>query len=501
MGINSVVTMTITRSTTTPSRAGFGLPCISAYTTVFPERYRLYSSLLAMVADGFAVTDKAYLAATGCFAQTPRPSQVMIGRTARDNPMAVDITPVSTDLRASYAYTVYHNGLAATYTTDASPTVAEICAGLAAAIDPAAWAGTTAYALGDYVKNDTGPVKIYVCTTAGTSAGAGGPTGTNAAITDGTVVWAYVGPQSALTATDNTTKVTVAETAAGDNMQLYPAEWDILDMNDVTTDGGIATDLSAIRAQYDDWYCLIPTNQGKAVLTACAAAIEAYVARKVMIASTIDSDCYDSTSTTDIAAALQTAGYDRTMLMYHYKANSQFPCAAWAGLGLPQDAGTLTWAYKTLAGVDYMELGDTRESAIEGKDANYYTRMAGVSITQTGKVSGDEWFDIMRGTDALESEIQSNVFTGLVNSPKIPFTDVGASSVENRVRQGLKAFTVTTDNPNRLLKNNPAPTVTVPLVSTVSDANKGNRILPDVEFVAYYAGAIHKVQIQGNISL
>ena len=50
-----------------------------------------------------------------------------------------------------------------------------------------AWQASTAYAVGDSVTNDSG--KGYVCDTAGTSAGSGGPTGTGANITDGTARW------------------------------------------------------------------------------------------------------------------------------------------------------------------------------------------------------------------------------------------------------------------------------------------------------------------------
>lgn len=61
-----------------------------------------------------------------------------------------------------------------------------------------AWAASTAYSAGDYRSNDSaggefGYARIYLCTTAGTSASSGGPTGTGSAITDGTVTWQYVG--------------------------------------------------------------------------------------------------------------------------------------------------------------------------------------------------------------------------------------------------------------------------------------------------------------------
>lgn len=62
------------------------------------------------------------------------------------------------------------------------------------------WQPSTTYAAGDRVLNDTGP-RTYSCTTAGTSAGAGGPTGTGSAITDGSVVWQYLAPGSEVSIT------------------------------------------------------------------------------------------------------------------------------------------------------------------------------------------------------------------------------------------------------------------------------------------------------------
>lgn len=53
-----------------------------------------------------------------------------------------------------------------------------------------AWEISTAYAIGDRVTNAD---RAYECTTAGTSAGSGGPTTTAAAITDGSAVWRYMG--------------------------------------------------------------------------------------------------------------------------------------------------------------------------------------------------------------------------------------------------------------------------------------------------------------------
>lgn len=53
-----------------------------------------------------------------------------------------------------------------------------------------AWQASTAVSVGDYFTNDSG--KLYVCSSAGTTASSGGPTGTSTGITDGTAEWDYV---------------------------------------------------------------------------------------------------------------------------------------------------------------------------------------------------------------------------------------------------------------------------------------------------------------------
>ncbi len=92
--------------------------------------------------------------------------------------------------------TLYCTGVAATIITSGSrasvtTTEAEFATTEAGTIAAAtAWAITTAYVVGDIRKNSG---RIYYCITAGTSAGAGGPTTTSDDITDGTAHWRYVG--------------------------------------------------------------------------------------------------------------------------------------------------------------------------------------------------------------------------------------------------------------------------------------------------------------------
>lgn len=55
-------------------------------------------------------------------------------------------------------------------------------------IDANQWAALTAYSVGDTVFNGG---NVYICTTAGTSAASGGPSGTGSGISDGSCVWNY----------------------------------------------------------------------------------------------------------------------------------------------------------------------------------------------------------------------------------------------------------------------------------------------------------------------
>jgi hypothetical protein len=52
------------------------------------------------------------------------------------------------------------------------------------------WEVSTVYEVGDQVDNNS---LTYTCTTGGTSASSGGPTGTGTGITDGSCVWSYLG--------------------------------------------------------------------------------------------------------------------------------------------------------------------------------------------------------------------------------------------------------------------------------------------------------------------
>lgn len=441
MALNDIVQITVSVQTTTPSRVGFGTPLIMAYHSVFPERAREYTSVAAMITDGFATTDQAVRCAGALFAQDPAPSKVVVGREENTSKMKINVEPDPADIRDLYDYVVYLNGLEAKFTSDATATAIEITAGLKIAIDALA---------------------------------------------------------QPVTVTDNVGDLDIEANTIADAFYFYVEKPEILLTQDVTPDAapaGIVADIIAVQLTHDDWYSLCLTNLGKAAIKAAAAYIETLT--KIMIVATLDSDCYDAGSTTDVAAELKAAGYDRTGIMRHAMANVQYPGAGWQGRCLPEDPGSFTWKFKSLSGVSVENYTSTKIAALETKNCNTYTAIGSETrITQQGVMASGEYIDVIRGIDFLKARMQEYIFAALANAKKIPYTDAGVGMVEAQVWAVLRLCVK-----QEILAASPEPTVTVPLVADVSVVDKGNRLLPDVKFEATLAGAIHSVVIQGTVVL
>lgn len=257
--------------------------------------------------------------------------------------------------------------------------------------------------------------------------------------------------------------------------------------------GTITDALAAVQLADPDWYALVTTTRLSADVQLAAAWIEAEI--KIYISASSDANILSAGSTSDIAYLLNAAAYERTAVLYSADV-AKFPDAAWFGKQLPTDAGSTTWMFKTLSGITFDELSDTESQAARAKSANTYEKIGGVNMTQEGTMASGEYIDIIRGVDQLQATMTENIFALLVNQPKVPFTDAGIASIEAEIRAALTA-----SQDSGFLALDPAYTVTVPLAAAVSTADKADRFLPDVEFSATLAGAIHKVRVEGVVSL
>ena len=108
MDLDSIVSVSITRDSTQPTRQGFGTPLLAGYfpSTVFPERVRTYSQADDLLDDGFVATDPIYRMAVDLKSQTNAPPTFKVGRRALAYSQTVDFTPTDTTEGAVYTLTV-----------------------------------------------------------------------------------------------------------------------------------------------------------------------------------------------------------------------------------------------------------------------------------------------------------------------------------------------------------------------------------------------------------
>ncbi len=292
-----------------------------------------------------------------------------------------------------------------------------------------------------------------------------------------------------VTAVDNATDLQLDADVAGDLFTLV-VDRTLITQDDETPEAGIVADYLAIQADDDTFYAVLPTSHATLEIEALAVTIEAQ--KKIMLATTADDDVLTGVG---LMADLKTAGFVRTITMYHPKPH-QYGGAGWAGKLLPQDPGSATWKFKTIAGLDVVKLTETEQTNVRDENGNTYIEVAGISITCNGVSASGEFIDITRGIDEFEQRLQERIFGVLASLPKLPFTNQGIAVVEGEIRaQQQEAIT------NGVFAADPAPTVTVPDVLDVPTADKANRLLPDVGFTATLAGAIHAVEIDGTVSV
>lgn len=549
--LDDLVNVSITSQTRTVSRQGFGTPLIAAYHTRWADRVRSYTSLSAMRTDGFKTSDPVYKIAAAVFAQSPAPKRVRIGRRASAFTQVVDLTPTTPGNLE--VFTVEVSGLAATFTADASATLAEACTGVAAAINGLADVdailatggassaseqtlsgtqlnGVTGYRAMSPARRVTLVLSSHADWDASTAVITGTdvdgaaltanltiPNGGNTTLTTTaafrTVTSIYLPAQSGTGGTftagvaapvtaDGTSGTKVVCTSPAGELHSYKVTTSNagvlnLAIKDATADPGLAADLDAILAANADWYGLLLDSQGYAEVATASTGAAAWTEanKRLLVVQTADGLVLSAASITDLGYVLKAAGYARTSFIYTPGLYTEWHAAAWMGERLPAEPGSDTWAFKQLRGVSSYELTDTQRDALEGKNGNHYLTAGGNAITYPGKSASGEWLDVTRFIDWLKARMRERIFGVQLNGPKIPFTNAGIGRIVTEVRAQLEdGRTVGGIDPDVPF------TVTAPLASEVSSADRAARVLSGVEFNAKLAGAIHQLEISGNVS-
>ena len=265
-----------------------------------------------------------------------------------------------------------------------------------------------------------------------------------------------------------------------------------LDNVENTANVGIATDILSVVDKDNTWYFLELTSKTEHVVLEAAKTIEAMT--KLLIVRNDDA-AGRTAATDDLLSQLKALNYFRTAVMYHTKP-TQYADAGLVGRCAPLPPGSETWAYKTIAGVEADQFTDGEINNLDTKNANYYITMGGISVTVNGKVSGGEYIDIIRFIDWLQARMAERIYGTITSVDKIPYTDGGITVVENDMRAVLEAGVKAGG-----IASSQDYTITVPKAIEISPADKAARRLTGLKFTAKLAGAIHAVEITGNVTL
>lgn len=436
------VALSISLTTASVPRAGFGIPLIVSYSASWPERTRTYTSFAGAIADFPTTTSPEYLQLQAIFSQSPCPSKVIVGRGALKPTMTYQLSAISPTSLASYTYQVKVKGQGFADTTvevtsDGTPTDAEYAAAMVSALNDVA-------------------SKNY-------------------------------------TASGSSSPITITGNAAGN--------WFSIEVVDVNTqkvlmthaDPGIATDLAAITAENGTWYGLCHAFPSNALGLAAAAWVEAN--KRIFVCDSNDTNTViTSAGNGDLIDDLKTNAYANSLGFYHPNP-AAFAGARLLGKCLPKEPGSETWAFKALAGLAAVALTSTHRTNLTNRYGNSYeSPTSGVTITFNGMAGNGNFIDVVRGLHWLEDDLSKEVLGLYVSNDKVPFTDPGVAMHEAAIRRSLLRATK-----RGILAEDPEFTVAVPLVADISSTDKALRALTGLRFSGTLAGAVHSSTIVGSL--
>lgn len=453
MNIDQIVKVDIALNTAGISKLGFNTIMVCGPHAKSLDRVLAVSDPDELIDMGFESTDPIYVAVNTAFSQTPRPSQVKVGRWQCDS-IKVGIANEDT-ISAGTKYAVSINYY------DADFNVKTI---------------TGSY---DAIAEDTATnVVTQISSTLGT------------ADEDELFTCSVVGNEIAIKAKSPQTSFTVE-----------PNEQMVITLVEQASSIDIAENMQLISDEDDDWYGVICSDRTDNTVLAMAAWAEGQT--KLYGVGLSANAVKTAASKDDIGSQLMTKNYYRTHWWYHGYAD-EFLEAAIMARCFSVNPGGETWANKQLSGVTTDNLMQSEINAIVAKNGNCFVAVRNISVTQNGKVAGGEWIDVIRFRDWLKEEMQTDLFTMLINRDKLPFTDGGISLVESTMNKvlalGQRRGGIAPSEYDESGNENKGYIISVPLASSISANNKAQRVLQDCKFTARLAGAIHVIEINGNLT-
>lgn len=247
----------------------------------------------------------------------------------------------------------------------------------------------------------------------------------------------------------------------------------------------IATSFSKICLDDDDFYGVLFPKASDAD----AKTLSSLIAQKRMM---LGLDVSDTTKA--VATDAKDKKNDRVFCIH--SPNDEYLAAAWMSKMLAEAPGSASWAFRQLEEVKSYGLTTSKADELEKANINRYIGIKGRGVTLDGKMASGRFIDITHGIDWLHVRIQERLFRLLVVNKKIPYTLKGIDLVRSEILAQLKEGVYL-----GLLADDPEPQVSTPTIQDIDELSRGNRVLPKVRFNARLSGAIHKIEIQGTVTV
>lgn len=445
--LDQIVNINISQQTSAVAQESFSIPLIVGPTVPSTGApVNAYSDPSGMLTNGYTTSSPEYIYALELFEQALTPTQFLVGERTSAVAQVDTIAVNSLAGVPGHQYKFSINATVISYTS---------------------------------VSGDTQGVILTALNSALTSASIG-----SAGVVSGS------GSTSLLT-------ITASVPGAGNSYSAIDSE---LTHVSVTANNGIQNDLAAIIAVNDTWYGLAGCAFTDGDILQAAALIESLKKIYIPVSST---SAIATTASTDVASVMKSRSYKRSGLIYSPEA-TEGKEAAWLGGQLPAVPGSNNWAFKTLTGctadvlsaaVQAILIGDP-VAGVQGKNVNIYQTVGGVPITQMGTMASGQFIDLTVGIDWLESQLQVNLYSALVNSSKIPYTDKGTGILISAVNAAIQQGVV-----NGLIDGDSPITITAPLVASVPANQRAQRISPTISFSCRLAGAFNAVVVNGTVTV
>jgi hypothetical protein len=163
---------------------------------------------------------------------------------------------------------------------------------------------------------------------------------------------------------------------------------------------------------------------------------------KILLLVTNDTDCKDSSSTTDMAYLIEALGHQKTHITYT-EHSTQNPDAAICGEIFPRKEATTNLALTPLTGLSesgldvdgttVIPLTSDEISALEDKGTDFLVNPAGYVHLTNGLAAGGNEIRIMVGKAFMAAKISEDIYAYLLANDVVTFSDEDINAIKSRI--------------------------------------------------------------------